>query len=185
MNDDIRQLLLSLCDEAADSGFDPESEHDLDEVESRARHVYRELRDLLELVWRAQEFEFAENETPQDAMALRFVESTQSNPTATVCCVQLQRELIEFHGWDRLGDDEQGLSVVLSAFNSSFNGKNILPTVRFSQVGYLATVTAFECLPAYFQKVLLRTLKQCGCVYVPYEDLQQLHEGCSWWERFF
>lgn len=180
MNDDIQQLLLSLCDEAADSGFESELEPDLDEVESRARQVYRELRDLLELVWRAQEFDPSSNETVEDRMEVRFVESTESNPTATVCCAQLQLGLIEFHSWDRLADDEQGLSVVLPAFN---NGK--IPVVRFSEVGYLATVTAFECLPGYFKKVLLRTFKECRCVYVPYEDLQQLHKGCSWWQRFF
>lgn len=171
---------------------------DLDDFEKRARQVYHELLDFLQLVWRAK----AEQHLIQDLIKstiknktkLSFVESTTSDPTCTQCNLQLNQSFMQFRGWNAVGENEQGLSIVLSVYQGIVDSEIVWPAIRFSPFASLeieagtgieieskggkglASFTHPEAIPKYFQKMIFESLEDNGFAYVPYQESQRFFE---------
>jgi len=173
---------------------------DLDDFEKRARRVYHELLDFMQLVWRAKNEQHLVQDliksTIKNKTKLSFVETTTSDPTCTECNLQLNQSCMQFRGWNAVEENEQGLSIVLSAFQEMIDSQIVWPTIRFSpfggvvidngELGSLATFTHPEVIPEYFKKMIIESLVGNGFVYVPYQELQ-VSDGRSraWWQRYF
>ena len=156
---------------------------DLDDFEKRARRVYHELLDFIQLVWRAKNEDHLVRDLLNNALKnktnLSFVETTTSDPTCTKCNLQLNQDFMEFRGWNAVEENEQGLSIVLYAFQEMIDSQIVLPTIRFSpfaseaeEASGLATFTNPEAIPQYFQKVIHESLEDNGFVYVSYREWQ-------------
>ena len=180
---------------------------DLDDFEKRVRRVYHELLDFMQLVWRAKVEEHLVQDliksTIKNKTKLSFVETTTSDPTSTECNLQLNQSCMRFRGWNALEENEQGLSIVLSAFQAMVDSQIVWPTIRFSpfagavidngDLGSLATFTHPEMIPEYFQKMIIESLVDNGFVYVPYQQLQCVCDTLrggdksidNWWQRYF
>ena len=160
---------------------------DLDDFEKRARRVYHELLDFMQLVWRAKNEQHLVQGLITSKTNLSFVEITTSDPTCTQCNLQLSQNFMQFRSWNAVEESEQGLSIVLSAFQEMIDSQIVLPMIRFSPFASaeveageaskgLATFTHPETIPEYFQKVIHETLEDNGFAYVPYQGAEQYFE---------
>jgi len=163
---------------------------DLDDFEKRARRVYHELLDFMQLVWRAKNEQNLVQDLIKSKTKLSFVETTTSDPTCTQCNLQLNQSFMQFRGWNAVEESEQGLSIVLSAFQEIIDSQVVWPTIRFSPFAIteveaetgseaskgLATFTHQEAIPEYFQKVIHETLEDNSFAYVPYQGAEQYFE---------
>ena len=151
---------------------------DLDDFEKRVRQVYRELLDLMQLIWKAECEQHLSRDFAMNKIDVSFVEITTADPTCTQCNLQLNQSFMQFRGWNAVGENEQGLSIVLSAFQTMVDSQIVWPTIRFSPFtsSGLASFIYPEAIPKYFQKMIFESLEDNGFAYVPYQEALRYFE---------
>jgi len=125
-------------------------------VELRARQVFRELRDIVEADWLA-----------------KGSAGLGSELVFTDTGVEFSKQLVEFKCWrsydDMSAEDkdiyygwELGIRILLLVYKKEVYSGTMIPVVKFDELSNQATVTCPDLLPKYLKELIAESLERNG-----------------------